>query len=288
MLSGAVCPVTAAIAATGVMASAFALFKSKEKPTAKAFALTSAAVFGLQMLNYPIWSGVSGHLIGGVFAAAILGTPAAILSLALVLLIQTLMFADGGILMLGANIVNMGLIGAGLGGLIFSKLKDSGYKRALFIAGAISVFSATLAVSAELLASGKCGFSVIATLLGVHAVLALIEGTATLGLVQILKHSENQTAEVSGKFILGLSVIVLLSLCVAPFASVFPDAFEWTMSYFNILPDAPNFVNAPFSDYAVSFISNEILSGVVASVIGVVATIVFAYALMLPFEKSKA
>ena len=116
MLSGAVCPVSAALAATGVAASAYALAKGGKAPSALKFSLVSATVFGLQMLNYPVWSGISGHLIGGVFAASLLGIPAAILSLSIVLILQTLMFADGGILMLGANVLNMALLGAGLGG----------------------------------------------------------------------------------------------------------------------------------------------------------------------------
>ena len=73
MLSSSVCPVTSVMAASGVAFSTYLLAKGKSKiPSASKFALVSAAVFALQMLNYPIWDGVSGHLIGGVFAASIL------------------------------------------------------------------------------------------------------------------------------------------------------------------------------------------------------------------------
>ena len=114
MLSGAICPLTATIAAAGIGTSIYMLSSgARQIPSPLKFSLTSAAVFAVQMLNYPIWDGISGHLIGGVFAAAILGIPAAVLSMSIVLLLQTLLFADGGILMLEANIVNMALIGTG-------------------------------------------------------------------------------------------------------------------------------------------------------------------------------
>ena len=101
MLHGAICPVSATLATLGIASAVYVLSRHKESlPAPGKFALVSAAVFGLQMLNYPIWNGISGHLIGGVLAVSLLGTPAAVLSLALVLTLQTLLFADGGILML--------------------------------------------------------------------------------------------------------------------------------------------------------------------------------------------
>lgn len=279
MLSTTVCPLTATVAVAGVAISAFALFTGKSKmPSASLFALVSTAVFGLQMLNYPVWDGVSGHLIGGVFASAILGIPAGIISMALVLLIQTLMFADGGILMLGANIFNMAIIGAGLGGLIHSKLiaNGAGKNSAIFVASAFSVFLASIAVSFELMASGKGGIEMTASLIGIHVVLAIIEGVATVGLVKLVGY--NSESEMSPKTLMALAGLVIASLCFSPFACAFPDAFEWTMVNFNALPDAPNFVSAPFADYSVSAISNAIISVLVAGTIGIVAMLLSSFA----------
>lgn len=73
--------------------------------------------------------------------------------------------------------------------------------------------------------------------------------------------------------------LILLCLAAAPFASVFPDAFEWTMTKFNLLPNAPNFVNAPFADYIV-FGSNFL-----AGIIGVAAVVVSGFVMLLPFGK---
>ncbi|MCS7095999.1 MAG: energy-coupling factor ABC transporter permease [Candidatus Bathyarchaeota archaeon] len=90
-------------------------------------AVSSAFIFVAQMLNFPIAYGTSGHLVGGTFLAVVLGPYAAILSMTIVLLMQALFFADGGILAMGANIFNMAIIG-GLSFFIF-KLISGGNER---------------------------------------------------------------------------------------------------------------------------------------------------------------
>src|SRR5574344_2547822 len=122
MLHGGICPITRAIAIGGIVTSLIILNKKDEHPSVSGFAQVSATIFALQMLNYPLGGGLSGHIVGGVLAASLLGIPLGILSMSIVLLMQTLLFADGGILMLGANITNMSLIGAGIGGIIYYAL----------------------------------------------------------------------------------------------------------------------------------------------------------------------
>lgn len=278
MLNGAVCPVTAAVSLIGVGASAALLMrKSENAPKALDFTLTGAAVFTLQMLNYPIWGGISGHLIGGVFAAAILGVPAGVLCMALVLMVQTLLFADGGLLMLGANVLNMALIGAGLGGLILNALTKRGLGRlpAVTLAGAASVLLAALALGGELALSGKATWSVIGTLLGVHLALAVVEGVACLGLMALVRPSEG--AALNRRAAVTLAGLLVVALALTPCASAFPDAFEWTMESFALLPGAPNFTSAPFADYLIPAIPHEALSGMVAGLLGaaVVALVAF-------------
>ena len=149
MLAGSLCPVTAAVAVVGVGAATLALLRERTSaPRAGRFALVCAAVFGLQMLNYPIFGGVSGHLIAGVFASALLGVPAGVLAMGLVLTLQTLLFADGGLAMLGANVVNMALLGAGAGGLLRLALMRRGVSEswATCLAAAASVQLAALAL----------------------------------------------------------------------------------------------------------------------------------------------
>lgn len=286
MLSGAVCPVTAAVSLVGVAASAALLVRRPASaPRAGDFALTGAAVFALQMLNYPVWGGVSGHLIGGVFASALLGVPGGVLCMALVLLAQTLLFADGGLLMLGANVLNMALLGAGVGGLLTAWLRGRGWARgaAVALAGGASVMLAAVALGVELLACGKAPLSAVGTLLAVHLALACVEGVATLGLLALVRPAEGVALPRRGT--VALTALVAAALLLSPFASAFPDAFEWTMERFSLLPGAPNFTAAPFADYLLPSVSHEGLSGLLAGAVGVLAVALAGFALTLPLRR---
>lgn len=286
MLSGAVCPVTAAVSLVGVAASAALLVRRPASaPRAGDFALTGAAVFALQMLNYPVWGGVSGHLIGGVFASALLGVPGGVLCMALVLLAQTLLFADGGLLMLGANVLNMALLGAGVGGLLTAWLRGRGWARgaAVALAGGASVMLAAVALGVELLACGKAPLSAVGTLLAVHLALACVEGVATLGLLALVRPAEGVALPRRGT--VALTALVAAALLLSPFASAFPDAFEWTMERFSLLPGAPNFTAAPFADYLLPGVSHEGLSGLLAGAVGVLAVALAGFALTLSLRR---
>ncbi|MBC7131351.1 energy-coupling factor ABC transporter permease [Candidatus Bathyarchaeota archaeon] len=117
-------------------------------------AVSSAFVFVAQMLNFPIIYGTSGHLVGGTFLAMILGPYAAIISMTIVLLIQALFFADGGLLSLGANIFNMAVIGA-LSFFIVKAIagkseKGGKFYLGVFAASWLSVVLGALACSLEI------------------------------------------------------------------------------------------------------------------------------------------
>ncbi len=118
LLDGRICPVPAAVSGLCLAGAAFAAYRSAEKPDALRFAAVSAFIFAAQMMNFPISGGTSGHLLGGVLASALLGVPFGVLALALVVALQAVVFADGGLNVLGANILNMAVIGTGLGGLL--------------------------------------------------------------------------------------------------------------------------------------------------------------------------
>ena len=96
MLHGAICPVTAAVAVAGFGVATCLGMKSEEKPSIAQFASVSSLIFALQMLNFPIQNGTSGHLLGGVLALSLLGVPFGVLSMAIVLVVQSLFFGDGG------------------------------------------------------------------------------------------------------------------------------------------------------------------------------------------------
>src|SRR6516164_8321259 len=85
--------------------------------------LAAAFVFAAQMLNFPVAGGTSGHLVGGVLTAVLLGPSAAVLVITCVLIVQCLMFADGGLLALGANVFNMAVVSVCGGTVVFRGLK---------------------------------------------------------------------------------------------------------------------------------------------------------------------
>ena len=122
----------------------------------------AAFIFAAQMVNFPVGPWVSGHLLGGVLASVLLGPWAGAVVIAAVLLVQCLMFADGGVTALGANFVNMGLIGSAGGYAIYTPLRRAigGQKGVLIAAMAAAWFSVLLASGAcavELAASGHDG-----------------------------------------------------------------------------------------------------------------------------------
>lgn len=145
-----------------------------------------AFIFAAQMLNFPIAGGTSGHLLGASLAAILLGPRAAVLIMSSVLLAQSLIFQDGGLLALGANIFNMGLI-ASFSGYYFYRLatlvvgKDRrGTMIAGFVGGWTSVFLSAIACAIELAVSGISPLQVVLpALAGVHALIGIAEGVIT-------------------------------------------------------------------------------------------------------------
>lgn len=101
---------TAVIAAVGVAVALRGARRELDERTAPLAGLVATFVFAAQMLNFPVAAGTSGHLVGGALAAVLVGPWTATLCLTVVLLVQALLFADGGISALGTNVVLMGLV----------------------------------------------------------------------------------------------------------------------------------------------------------------------------------
>jgi cobalt/nickel transport system permease protein len=147
--------------------------------------VTAAFVFAAQMLNFPVAGGTSGHFLGAALAAILLGPWLACLTLAVVLGVQAFVFADGGITALGANILNMGVIGALLVGGIMHLARRLAPKAILPIAGAgawLAVMAGAAASAVELAVSGTVPLATgLAAMLGVHALIGVGEAVITVG-----------------------------------------------------------------------------------------------------------
>ena len=149
--------------------------------------VTAAFIFAAQMINFPVLGGTSGHMLGAVLAAVLLGPWAGTLVMASVIGVQALLFQDGGLLALGANIVNMGLVGT-IGGYAIYRFvagllggEERGRLPAAAIAAWAAVMLGALATSLELVASGTTTLAVVLpAMLGTHAVIGIGEALITV------------------------------------------------------------------------------------------------------------
>ncbi len=286
MLQGGICSVTATVSVVGIIAACYFGLKAKNKPTASQFGAVAALIFAGQMMNFPIMNGTSGHLLGGVLAASMLGTPFGVLAIALVVSIQSLLFSDGGITVLGANVFNMAILGAGAGGVLRSKLVEQwestrGKYAATAIAAWLSVMLAAFAVSLELVVDGKIDFSsVVQAMLGTHALIGIGEVVITVAGCVLLSRNWSSAGANRGLVAVPLLTATIVALLLSPFASGFPDGLEWVAEKYKFLHEsAPAFVG-PFSDYAVPFFTNESLSTGMAGLVGVVVSFGAAWIIM--------
>ena len=155
-------------------------------------AVLAAAIFGGQMLNFTLIGvgGTSGHLLGAALAAIILGPYGALIIMTLVLVVQALFFADGGITVLGANIVNMGIIG-GFTAYITYKLLRKTMKSIVipsFLAAWLSVVVASFICALQLGFSGTIGLTkAIIAMVPIHALIGIGEGLITVGVLKFIQ-----------------------------------------------------------------------------------------------------
>ncbi len=162
--------------------------KEMNEKTVPLFAALAAGIFAIQAMNMPIPWGTSGHMLGGALAAIIFDSPwAGVLLLTLVLIVQGLFFADGGLLVMGANIFNMGIIGGFIGYYVFKALKNTNTTVAAFAAGWASLFLSAIACAIELAICGTFPLDKGLQFMGLyHAVIGLIEGGITAIVVSYL------------------------------------------------------------------------------------------------------
>ena len=149
-------------------------------------------IFSAQMVNFPIGGGTSGHLLGGVLAALLIGPFEALLIMTVILVTQSVFFGDGGIVALGANIVNMGVIGAYGGYLFFRFLRkgkrdvSTGFLPSVFVAAWVSVILASVAASFEIAFSGTRPLAIVLPAMTLtHILIGLMEGVITTAVLWI-------------------------------------------------------------------------------------------------------
>ncbi len=192
-LSWEVCSAGYLVSAAATVYAVKQLKKETDEKIAPLMGVTAAFIFAAQMLNFPVAGGASGHFLGALLAMLMMGPWAGLLMMDLVLLVQCLGFADGGLTALGANTCNMGIVG-GLSGYLVFKLVSSILRQnqaMMLLAGAIaawfSVFAASAFCAMELAISGAVAFKIVFPAMTiVHSLIGIGEAlitTAVLGMV---------------------------------------------------------------------------------------------------------
>lgn len=248
----------------------------------------AAFIFAAQMINFPIVGGTSGHLLGGALAAIVLGPWPAMLAMTAVIGLQALLFQDGGLSVMGANILNMGLVTAAIGyGLYRSVVgRSKGVKLAVTgFAAWLSVMASALFTSLEIWLSGNADLKlIIPVMLFFHALIGLGEALITVAALSFIMQTrpdllggEGELAKGGKGWIWAGIGITLLVVLLSPFASVDPDGLERVAIDLGFIGKAGS---APFEilpDYTLPFFDSTPLSTVMAGLIGVVMVGVIVY-----------
>lgn len=255
MISPAVGGAMWAAAGAAVAMSSRALSRSSDRGRAPLMGVLGAFVFATQMINFTIpGTGSSGHFVGGLLVAVLLGRHAALLVITAVLAVQAHFFADGGLLALGANIVNMGVVPCLIvypllvKPLIGGKANTLG-RAAIVVGAVIALQLGALGVVAETTASGitELPFSAfMLAMLPVHLAIGVVEGLITLAVVAFVERSEPAMlggpsvprARASGRMLAAFAVLALIAGGVLSwFASANPDGLEWSVAQVSGQPE---------------------------------------------------
>ncbi|WP_345412576.1 energy-coupling factor ABC transporter permease [Pseudonocardia xishanensis] len=188
-------PTSLLFGAVAIVGLAFCLFRARadlDDRTAPMAGLVTAFVFAVQMINFPILPGASGHLLGGALVAILVGPYVGAVCIAIVLLVQALLFADGGLTALGTNVTNMALIGVFTGYGIALLLRGlarrgrGGLVATAFVAAFVNTVVASLGFVLEYAVGGSGGAAlgtVFGLMVGLHALIGIGEGVITAATV---------------------------------------------------------------------------------------------------------
>lgn len=240
----------------------------------------AAFIFAAQMLNFPVAGGTSGHLIGAALAFIVLGPWLGLLVMTAVIALQAFLFQDGGLIVMGANILVMGIVpgfvGYGVYRLAVNRSKS--FKLAAAGVGAwLSIVAAALVTALLLAFSGTAKLSIVVpVMVGVHMLIGVGEALVTVAALAFIMRSrpallDESAASAGGRWVLVGLGIALLVVLFAPYASPSPDGLEWVAGQQGFLETA---LDAPYEllpDYTIPGWGETDLSTIVAGVVGVLA-----------------
>ncbi len=244
----------------------------------------AAAIFAGQMLNFTVAGGTSGHLMGAAIATILLGPWAAVLVMTSVVSIQALIFQDGGLLALGANIFNMAVVGVAVSYVVYQVVYRLSGKRPWgiflggFLAAWFSIEIAALGVGLQLAISGTSPANIaIPAMAAIHAIIGIGEGLITTGVLafvyatrpDLITRQEGRPSKVAVVWVVGLVIALALAI-LSPLASANPDGLEWVAEQKGFLDTAQGAVYNIIPDYVLPGIPNEALATILAGILGVI------------------
>ncbi|WP_330239181.1 energy-coupling factor ABC transporter permease [Streptomyces sp. NBC_00525] len=320
-INAPVSAVTGVVAAGAVAVSLKGARRELDERTAPLAGLVAAFIFAVQMLNFPVAAGTSGHLLGGALAAILVGPYTGVLCISVVLLMQGILFADGGLTALGVNILDMGVVTVVVAYALFRGLLGvlprtrRSVTAASFVAALVSVPAAACAFTLLYWIGGTTDIpigKVFTAMGGVHVLIGIGEAlitALTVGAVVAVRpdlvHGARDLAAplklrvdgelidapapaaapgpapaahrpTRGLWITGLVTALVLAGFVSFYASANPDGLEKVAADKGIDQEVKDHAakDSPLADYGVKDVSNARLSGGLAGIIGVGATLV--------------
>jgi cobalt/nickel transport system permease protein len=261
--------------------------------------ILAAAIFAGQMLNFSVTGGTSGHLLGAALATILLGPWAAILVMTSVVSVQALVFQDGGLIALGANLFNMAVVGVFVSYAVLTLIKNlvKNEKKALFT-GAVfgswfSILIASLGCALELSFSGTSPANLaVPAMASIHALIGVGEALITLGAVSFIFAARKDLLQVSvGQktknigVLVGGGLITLLLAILSPLASTHPDGLEWVAEKQGFTSSAKESLINLIPDYVMPGFRNEAVATIIAGIIG--ALVVFVLAISVARTRRK-
>lgn len=312
VLTDPVSATTAAVAGAVVVGAAVRARRDPAAPHPAMLGATTAAVFGLQMLNYPVAAGTSGHLLGGALAAALLGPLWGVLAVTVVLVVQAVVFADGGLTALGTNTLLLAVVGTLVGWVVGRGVVALAQRRAAHGTHALAPAAAAVGGAAGVLAAAGLFVALYAVggavdvplgalagqMLGVHALVAVGEAVLTGAVVAVvvavrpdvvaLTAREGRPARAGARRpalvlggLAGLAAVVLSSV-----ASTAPDGLEVTAARTGFAGAARDHALAglPLADYGAA---GGVAVGA-AGAIGVVVCVLLTVAVAVVTTRARA
>ncbi len=259
----------------------------------------AAAIFAGQMLNFSVTGGTSGHLLGAALASILLGPWAAVLVLTSVVSVQALIFQDGGLLVMGANLFNMAVIGPFVAYFVYRVVQRlvRDQRLGVFLGGAlaawISIEASAMSCALQLSLSGTSPANIAFPAMGgIHALIGLGEALITLGALSfvyaarrdLLKLGQAQPGSTRLVWAGGLLLTAALAL-ITPLASRHPDGLEWVAGQAGFLQrtTGPSYRIIP--GYLFPGISNAAVATILAGIFG--ALLVLGVALLVGFSRRR-